>query len=281
MGHRGATEAWCQLPFVAMGDDVVTESSGDPAVPGPPADALCDRPPDPLSVLLDVQAHDLALDRLAYRLRELAERGQLEELNRRRAVLDRQRVETEEARAELSRRQDEIESHVQALVSRVRAIEQRLRSGAAGSYRDQEAMATETGSLEEQRRRFEDDELEIMEQLEPLEEQLAAMTAELADLDAERAQASEQLAAAEAAIAAERATVVAERAPLVALLPLELGASYERLRSKLGGIGAARLVDGACSGCHLRLPSKERDQILHAPAGTVFYCDQCGRILVP
>lgn len=264
-----------------MGDDVVTESTGDPAFSAPSAVARPDPLPDPLPVLLDVQAHDLTLDRLAYRLRELAERRQLEELNRRCAALDRQLAETEESRAELSRRQDEIESHVQALVARVKAIEHRLRSGAAGSYRDQEAMATETASLEEQRRRFEDDELEIMEKLEPLEEQLAAITAELADLDAQRKSASEQVAAAEAAIAAERATVVAERAPLVALLPLELGASYERLRSKLGGIGAARLVDGACSGCHLRLPSKERDLILHAQAGTVFYCDQCGRILVP
>jgi len=100
-------------------------------------------------------------------------------------------------------------------------------------------------------------------------------------VEAERAGALAGLASAEAAIAAERSEVEAERAPLAALLPADLAAAYERLRTKLGGIGAAKLVDGACSGCHLRLPSRERDEVVHAPPGTVFYCDQCGRILVP
>lgn len=252
-----------------MDDDVVSE--------GP--DAPQDR--DPLRVLLDVQAHDLALDRVNYRLRELAERARVRDLHRRHGELG-QRFETVEAsRAELARQQDDLEGHVQALVSRIGAIEARLASGAVGSYRDQEAMAAETESLEQQRRRYEDQELEIMEQLEPIEAELAGVASELSRLDAERAEALGQLAEAETSIAAERASIAAQRVPLAASLPADLAASYERLRSKLGGIGAAKLVDGACSGCHLRLPSRERDQLLHALAGTIFYCDQCGRILVP
>lgn len=235
----------------------------------------------PLQVLLDVQAHDLALDRLAYRWRELPERERLDELDRRRAELNRRCEATEAIEADLARVQDELEGHVQALVSRIGAIEARLRSGAAGSYRDQEAMANESRSLDVQRRDYEDRELEIMEQLEPVEAELASVSGELARVEAERAEASAALAEAEAALAAERAEVLAARAPLATLLPADLAASYERLRAKLGGIGAAKLVDGTCTGCHLRLPSRERDEVVHAPAGTVFHCDQCGRILVP
>lgn len=237
--------------------------------------------PGPLQLLLDVQAHDLSLDRLAYRLRELPERARLDEVDRRAAELRRRFEAMEASRANLARQQDDLEEHVQALVARIGAIEARLRSGSAGSYRDQDAMANETRSLDHQRRGFEDRELEIMEQLEPVEAELASVTAEVVQLDAERKDASAALAAAEAAIAAEQAGVLAERAPLLAMLPDDLAASYERLRTKLGGIGAAKLVDGTCSGCHLRLPSRERDQVVHAPPGTVFYCDQCGRILVP
>jgi len=235
----------------------------------------------PLQVILDVQAHDLALDRLAYRLRELPERAGLDELDRQGSELSRRLEVLQANRAELARQQDELENHVQALVSRIGAIEARLRSGMAGSYRDQDAMVTETRSLDQQRRDYEDRELEIMEQLEPVEAELASVSAEIRRLVAERAEASSQLEAAESAIAAERSEVVAERTPLAALLPADLAAAYERLRRKLGGIGAAKLVDGACSGCHLRLPSRERDLVVHAPPGTVFYCDQCGRILVP
>ncbi len=235
----------------------------------------------PLELLLDVQDHDLELDRLAYRLRELTERGALAALEERRGELGRRFEAVEVDRAELARQQDELDKRVQAVVARIDAIDARLRSGAAGSYRDQDAMANETRSLDHQRRDLEDRELEIMEQLEPVEAELAAIAAELERLESEREGASGALAAAEALIAAERDQVTGERAPLAVQLPAGLLSSYERLRAKLGGIGAARLVDGACSGCHLRLPSKERDEVVHAPKGTIFYCDQCGRILVP
>jgi hypothetical protein len=252
-----------------MDDDAVTEDSATSPKPGP------------LQLLLDVQAHDLALDRIAYRLRELHERGRLAAVEAERAEL-RQRLDaTEASRAQLAHQQDELEQHVQALVSRIGTIEARLRSGAAGSYRDQDAMANETRSLDHQRRDYEDREIEIMEQLEPIEAELASIAAKLDRLDTDKSAASEALARAEAELAAERSAVLAERAPLAAALPSDLAASYERLRSKLGGVGAAKVVDGACSGCHLRLPALERDQVLHAPPGTVFSCDQCGRILVP
>ena len=68
---------------------------------------------------------------------------------------------------------------------------------------------------------------------------------------------------------------------LAARVAPELAASYERLRAKLGGIGAAHLVGGACSGCHLQLPAGELHRLRHATPDSVVYCDQCGRILVP
>jgi predicted nucleic acid-binding Zn-ribbon protein len=245
-----------------------------------PAEAGAEEP-DPLQLLLEVQAHDLALDRLAYRLRELPEHLQLNELGRRRADLERRLAEVEARRAELTKEQDQLEEHVQALVSRISVIDGRLRAGAAGSFRDEQAMAAETESLDRQRREAEDEELEIMEQLEPVESELAAVREEMQQVDDERAQLSAAVGDTAASIAAERQAVAAERAPLAGSLPPGLAQSYERLRSKLGGIGAARLLDGACSGCHLKLPSRERDQIVHSPPGTIFYCDQCGRILVP
>ena len=48
-----------------------------------------------------------------------------------------------------------------------------------------------------------------------------------------------------------------------ARLPEALARRYEDLRSRLGGIGAARLVDDRCDGCHLTLPSVEIDRIKH------------------
>ena len=63
-------------------------------------------------------------------------------------------------------------------------------------------------------------------------------------------------------------------------IPDELLSEYDRLRKKLGGVGAARLANGSCTGCHLALPATELDRIRHQAPDAVAHCDQCGRILV-
>ena len=86
-------------------------------------------------------------------------------------------------------------------------IEQRLRSGRAGSYRDEQAMGEEAASLARQRRELEDQELEVMEALEPLDQELAGLERDAGSTAEELALAREQLAIAEAAIDAEAAEV--------------------------------------------------------------------------
>ncbi|KAA0233030.1 MAG: hypothetical protein EDR02_15280 [Actinobacteria bacterium] len=80
------------------------------------------------------------------------------------------------------------------------------------------------------------------------------MDAELAEVDEQRVSASEPIDA--------------------ALLD-----SYEKLRSRLGGVAVARLVGSNCTGCHLTIPAVEVDRIKRAPENEVVYCD-CGRMLV-
>ena len=72
----------------------------------------------------------------------------------------------------------------------------------------------------------------------------------------------------------------AARAALAAGLPADLAERYERLRSHLGGVGAARLVGDRCDGCHLTLPSVEIERIHQLAADTFATCPQCDRILV-
>jgi predicted nucleic acid-binding Zn-ribbon protein len=67
---------------------------------------------------------------------------------------------------------------------------------------------------------------------------------------------------------------------LAAKLPDDLTQRYEKLRDRLGGVGAARLEHGACGGCHLALPAVELDHIRRAPPEAIIICEQCGRILV-
>jgi len=250
-----------------------TASAHDEAPPSPPLTRL--------SLLLELQEQDLALDRLAYRRRGLPERAALTEVT---ARLTEQAARVEETQKEhdlLSARQLALDDRSQAVTARIAAIEQRLSSGRAGSYRDEQAMAEEAASLARQRREIEDQELEVMELLELLDRELVTLEEGISSFAEELALTRQQLALEEAAIDHEVATTRTTRDRLAPRVAPELAAAYERLRAKLGGIGAARLVSGACSGCHLQLPAGELDSLRHAPPDTVSYCDQCGRILVP
>jgi predicted nucleic acid-binding Zn-ribbon protein len=81
----------------------------------------------------------------------------------------------------------------------------------------------------------------------------------------------------DAAIASATGTRAAEAAQL----PAALSDRYEKLRARLKGTGAARLIKSHCDGCHLELSSVEVERIRALPPGEVATCEQCGRILVP
>lgn len=232
----------------------------------------------PLRVLLHVQDLDVALDQLAFRRRELPERRSLASIEQAIVDLEAELGATGAQIASLAERQGALEQQIGQLTERIHAIEARLKAG--GDYRASQAMSTESDSLARQRSELEDAELEIMGEIEPLESAVAAGEARLAALRVEREEAVTALVAAEGVVDAEADTIAHERATAAAGLPEPLAATYERLRAHLGGVGAARLVDGSCSGCHLRLPSSERERVVHAAPGEIAFCDQCGRILV-
>ncbi len=243
--------------------------------PGGPED------PGGLGTLLAVQDHDTALDRLWHRRRVLPERTDLSRVEQHAAELAARMAETEDRLAELSHGQGRLEADIAAVGRRIAEIEGRLYGGMVSASRELQAMAAEVQSLQRRRADLEDRVLELMEQSEPVEAELAAVRDERAAMEASALRLGEAIAAAEAVIDAEVAVEARDRAALAARLPPGLERRYEALRARLGGVGAARLVNGSCHGCHLRLPAIELDRIRHLPPGTVTTCEQCGRILVP
>ena len=173
-GPAGPAGLACPAPPAPLAD--AARPAADAA--DPPATTPPDPPPTPqLSLLLELQEADLALDRLAYRRRELAERVAVSELGGEHAELAARVAEAREQRDKLASQQVTLDQRSEAVGGRIAAIEQRLRSGRAGSYRDEQAMGEEVASLAHLRREIEDQELEVMEALEPLDQELAVLTA--------------------------------------------------------------------------------------------------------
>ena len=168
-------------------------------------------------------------------------------------------------RQEIAGRQEALEHDLDTTETRRNDISRRLYGGTTAATRDLQAMAAEVESLTARASGLEDQVLAVLEELEPVDAEVATLDRESAHLLAARAEVEGRLRAGEAAVDAEIDSVTARRAEAEAAVPDELRRIYERLRARLGGVGAARLVGASCTGCHLALPATELDRLRHGP----------------
>ena len=236
--------------------------------------------PDDQLRLLDLQALDSALDRLAHRRRTLPEIEQIDSLDRKVTQLadDIVLVETEDS--DLGREQSKLEADIDLVRSRMQKDQQRLDAGQVSSPRELENLQSEIESLKRRQSDLEDDELEIMEKREVVQTRLQ----ELRD---EREQSAKDLAETEqrrdvlfAEIDADHDKTSQQRSELAATLSDELLALYEKVRAASAGVGAAALHRGRCEGCHLQLNTTDLNRLREAPEDEVLRCEECRRILV-
>jgi uncharacterized protein len=237
-------------------------------------------PPERFTHLLELQDHDTAIDQLRHRRSSLPERAALHAVDEQHAALAAGAQDVQGQRDELGGRQANLEEQIEASKRRRSELEQRMFGGQVTAARDLQAMDDEVRHLNRHVSDLEDREIEVMEALEPLDADLKTSGAEQAALEARGDELQAAITSAEAEIDGEIAGQITARAEAAATVPGELLAAYERLRTKLGGTGAARLVGNSCGGCHLTLPAMEVDRIRKAAADAVITCDQCGRILV-
>ena len=233
-----------------------------------------------LDDLLAVQALDTTLDQLRHRRTNLPERTELKDVEAKRKALESEHATAVAVRDEVAARQANLEKDIAASEARIAEIDKRMYSGEVTASRDLEAMTKEMNSIRSRVSTLEDHALEAMDEREPLD----ATVDELVQRDAGYVELAGQLratiAATETEIDGEIAREEAARAAAASSVSAELLSEYERLRTRLGGIGAARLEHGTCMGCRMKLPATELDRIKHQPPDALVHCDQCGRILV-
>jgi predicted nucleic acid-binding Zn-ribbon protein len=230
--------------------------------------------------LLKVQDLDTALDQHRHRRRTLPERDEVGRLDTERVTLAAQVSTAAVGRDEVAGRQEALEHDLNATEARIAEINRRLYGGMVSATRELQAMAEEVEHLQSRRSALEDRILEVMEVREPLDAEVAALERRAEQLSADRTGAAARLASAEETADAEIEVLADERDQAVSTVPPDLLRTYESLRARLDGVGAARLVGSSCAGCHLALPATELDRIKRSPADAMVFCDQCGRILV-
>jgi predicted nucleic acid-binding Zn-ribbon protein len=230
--------------------------------------------------LLDLQALDSGLDRLAHQRRTLPEIAEMTRLD---GLVDALRdgiVRYETEVSDLAREQARFEREIDQVRTRRARDEERLSSGAITASKQLQDLEHEVASLTRRQSDLEDGELEVMEKAETAQAELDRLTGERDVHLAARAEAEERLAAGQAAIDAEAEGKRAERAELAATFPADLLALYEKLRASEGGVAAGPIERGRCGGCRLDLMGNEKADIKAAPVDEVLRHDECNRIMV-
>jgi hypothetical protein len=229
---------------------------------------------------MEVQEHDTALDQLRHRIDSLPERLELQEVEKRQRSLEAAAVEVKTQVDDLAGRQRLLEERIAAAAKRRHEIEQRMESGEVSASRDLQAMDHEVHHLSARQAQFEEEEIALLEEEEPFDSLLEEHEAAASSLAAEASRLNAAIDEAEGEIRLSIAEEERLRAESAARLPDGLATRYEKLRARLGGVGAARLVGDRCDGCHLTLPSVEFERIRHLAPGEFATCPQCDRILV-
>ena len=236
--------------------------------------------PDDQIRLLDLQALDTTLDRLAHRRRTLPELEEITKAEDRQARLADDIVLLETEDRDLGREQAKIEGDVEQVQSRMQRDQQRLDAGQVSSPRELENLQSEIESLHRRQSDLEDVELEVMEKREAMQARLGELRREQDDVASALTDAEHRRDAAVGEIDAETEKASAQRTELATSLAADLMTLYEKVRSSSSGVGAAALHRGRCEGCHLQLNTTDLKRIREAPADEVLRCEECRRILV-
>lgn len=234
-----------------------------------------------LERLLDLQANDTETDRARHRRATLPELAAIAELDRREAELRGAVSDPTAERTELARQQKRLEDEIAVLEEKIARVNHQLYEEGLTSPKEAQALQADLESLQRHRTSLEDEVLELMERLEPLDVTIAEADAQLAVIESDRTGHRVALATAQAAIDAELAALAEARVGLVEPIPSSLLEDYERIRTAADGVGVARLSGSTCTGCHLSLAAAEVDTIRRAPTDALHHCPDCGRLLVP
>ena len=229
--------------------------------------------------LLELQGIDIEIARLDYKAKTLPVLEKLEQAERGR---DAHRdlaiaggAERSDVEAELRR----AESDVEQVVGRIEKDQKLIDSGTV-SAKDLENLLGELKSLGRRKEELEEVELEVMVRLEEIN---ARITEHSSERDRFESEANAHVAERDEALAeidSARTSLLADRQEIESGISKELIELYLKVRELNGGVGAAKLENGQCLGCHLQINAVEVTRIKALPDDEVVRCDECRRILV-
>ncbi len=153
----------------------------------------------------------------------------------------------------------------------------RLYGGTVTAPKELEALERDIEMLTRQAGELEERVLELSYQIEPIREEVQRLRDETTRLEQELQRVQEEHRSEEERLKQTLAYLEQRRKEALEGIESPILSRYEQVRSRRGGIGIAKVVEGHCSACGIAVPEFTLRQ-LREPTNFI-YCENCGRIL--
>lgn len=166
-----------------------------------------------------------------------------------------------------------------ALQTKRKAAQQRMYQGSITNAKELANIEREIESLGRQQSDMDTRILEGMERSELMQTAASAAQAAAHEADTRRADTIAKFQSRHDALSLEIAEDTRRRPAALALVDdAALLKRYEDIRAKHAGVGIAKIEDGDCGGCHMKLPSADVKVVREGLKPQT--CENCGRLLV-
>lgn len=229
-----------------------------------------------LADLLDLQVVDLDIDRLLHDRQTLPV---LDDYKRAHEALKKRSAELTEADGSLKQTTmalNKTSGELELADIKLGNEQNRLYAGGI-SARDADFLRQEVEMLQRKKTEMEDEILDLMERREVEEKTAEALRSQEAEAGETKTKLEQTIKVEWAEIDAALARKERRKGDIVPLIPEDLMELYDELRDVKEGVAAARLAEGICGGCHLRLTPAELLQVARSDPPR---CTHCRRILV-
>lgn len=236
-------------------------------------------PADEQRRLIELQDHDLHLAQLGHQAKTLPVLKDLAHATEGYESHDALAIASETERSDIEIELNRSASDVEQVEIRIAKDQKVIDSGSA-SAKDLQSLMGEMESLLKRKQELEEIELEIMVRVEDAATRRKLHEAERDRFKVEVDRLTKERNAALADIESKREEISTARSAVEATISKEILDLYNKIKESNGGIGAARLKDGKCDGCHLAINTVELGRIKSLPDDEVVRCEECRRILV-
>ncbi|MDY0088320.1 MAG: C4-type zinc ribbon domain-containing protein [Coriobacteriia bacterium] len=230
------------------------------------------------AILLALQECDLETRRASKELEEMPEKKAILKARHKAAEVRELRGRAEELARRLERSIAANNDEVASVEQKIAAVQATLDSGQVTNPKEVHNLSREMDALKRREDKLDNDTLTLMERAEKAGEQLATIDAALetlADRESELITAYQHKGGeVQTRLEEQRAA----RSELAAALGGDMLARYEAAADAKGGIGAARLLEVACSACRVELPAERLEELKAGP--DIGVCPNCRRLLV-